>query len=107
MLPVNDGVFTMEGLLNGDQVLDLPGRIRVDVPIRKALWPPNGPSIIVFLICYCGEQVQLTRAVADSYQDTLENEIAKHLTLRENRRGRLVLCPFPYPLLQQMIDGHI
>jgi hypothetical protein len=91
VLPVNDDVFMMEGLLNGDQVLDfcrglVPGRIRVDVPIWKVLLPPNGSSIIVFLICYCGEHA-LTRAVADSYRDTLETEIAKHLTLIENRRG--------------------
>jgi hypothetical protein len=112
VLPVNDGAFTTEGLLNGDQVLDfckglVPGSIRVEVPIRKVLSPPNGPEMIVFLICYCGEQVQLTRAVADSYRDTLEIEISKHLTLRESRRGRLVSRPFPYPLLQQLIDEHI
>jgi hypothetical protein len=108
--PVNDGVFTTEGLLHGDQLLDflqgliVPDSVRVDVPIRKVLSPPDGPEMIVFLICYCGEQVQLTRAAADSYRDTLETEISKHLTLREKRRGRLVSRPFPYPLLQQLID---
>jgi hypothetical protein len=62
--------------------------------------------MIVFLICYCGEQLQLTRAAADSYRDTLEAKISKHVTLRENRKGRLVSRPFPYPLLQQLIAGH-
>ena len=84
----------------------MPDSIRVEVPIRRVLSPPGGLEMIVFLICYCGEQLQLTRAEADSYRDTLEAKISQHVTLRENRKGRLVSRPFPYPLLQQLIAGH-
>lgn len=100
----------MKGLVHGNQVLNfckqlVPDSIRVEVPIRRVHSPPGGPEMIVFLICYCGEQLQLTRAAADSYRDTLEAKISKHVTLRENRKGRLVSRPFPYPLLQQLIAG--
>ena len=108
VLPINKGEFTTEGLVHGDQVLYfcrrlVPDSIRVEVPIRRVFTAPAGAEMVVFLICYCGEQMQLTRATADSYRDILEAEISKHVTLRENRKGRLVSRPFPYPLLQQVI----
>ena len=62
--------------------------------------------MIVFFIVYCGESQQLTRAMADSYRDRLEYELSKHLELRENRKGRMVSRPFPYPLLQELIDKY-
>jgi hypothetical protein len=111
ILPISEGAFTTKGLVHGDQVLNfckglVPDGIRVEVPIRRVLSPPGGLEMIVFLICYCGEQLQLTRAAADSYRDTLEAKISQHVTLRENRKGRLVSRPFPYPLLHQLIAGH-
>ena len=100
--------------MDGDIVLEfvrdlVPSSIRVEVPIRNVLSSSETggcPEMIVFLIVYCGEKRPLTRVLADSYRDKLEFEIAKYLRLRENRKGRLVSRPFPYPLLQQLIDKH-
>jgi hypothetical protein len=108
----NEGMFTRDGLIDGDEVLDfvrerVSSSIRVEIPIRQVLSPletRGGPEMIVFLIVYCGERQQLTRAMADSYRDRLEYELSKHLELRENRKGRMVSRPFPYPLLQELID---
>lgn len=106
---VGEGTFTArEGLLNFVREL-VPSSIRVEVPIRKVLTPFKtgaGPEMIVYLIVYCGERRQLTRTLADSYRDTLESEISRHLEVRENRKGRLVSRPFPYALLQELIDKH-
>jgi hypothetical protein len=111
ILPVNEGAFTTTGLVHGNQVLDfckglVPDSIRVEVPIQCVLSPPGGLEMIVFLICYCGEHLQLTRTAADSYRDTLEAVISKHVMLKENRKGWPVSCPFPHLLLQQLIAKH-
>lgn len=117
-MPSNDergGIFSREGLMEGDQVLEfvrkiVPNSIRVEVPIRQVLTSSEtggGPEMIVLLIVYCGERKELTRAEADSYRDKVETEISQHLELRENRKGRLVSRPFPYPLLQELIDKHV
>ena len=111
----NEGMFTKEGIIRGDEVLEfvralVPSGIRVEIPIRQVLSSSensSAPDMIVFLIVYCGERKQLTRSEADSYRNTLETEISKYLELRENRRGRLVSRPFPYQLLQELIDNHI
>lgn len=110
----HDGLFTRRGLNSGNDVLDfvrefVPNEIHVEVPIRQVLSSSEtggGPEMIVFLIVYCGEGTELTRSVADAFRDKLETEISKHLLLRENRRGRLVSKPFPYSLLQELIDKH-
>ena len=110
LLPEDDRAFSRAGLVHGDQVREfieevVPSSIRVEVPMRDVLSTPEG-DMIVFLIVYCGERVQLTRVQADSYRDMLETEISKHLRLRENRKGRLVSRPFPYPLLRALTDEH-
>jgi len=111
----SDGNFSRKGLVDGDEVLQfvrnlVPSSIRVEVPIRQVLpsseTDVGGQEMVVFLIIYCGERKQLTRSEADAYRDKLETEISKHMQLRDNRRGRLVSRPFPYPLLQELIDKH-
>lgn len=105
-----DTRFTNDGLLHGDDILDfcqdlVPSGIRVDVPIRKVL--ETSPRLIVFLICYCGEQAPLTREHADAIRETLETQlVVMGVKLRENRMGRLVSRPFPYSLLPPLIEKH-
>lgn len=111
----SEGIFTRDGLIKGDEVLDfvkqlVPAGIRTEIPIRQVLSPlktRGGPEMIIFFIVYCGESQQLTRAMADSYRDRLEYELSKHLELRENRKGRMVSRPFPYPLLQELLNKYI
>jgi hypothetical protein len=81
----------------------VPDSIHVEVPMRRVLPTGWSGNVCFPYLLYCGEQLQLTRAAAEAYQDTLEAHISKFVTLRENRKGRLVACPFPYPLLQQII----
>jgi hypothetical protein len=115
------GKFTRDGLMEGDDILEIARRIvpegvRVDVPIRRLLSPgelghdtesTKEDVVLVFLIVYCGESVPLTRSSADSFRASLESEIEQFVPLRANRAGRLVSRPFPYSLLQQLIDEHV
>lgn len=111
----SDGSFSREGIVNGNDVVEfarkiVPSGIRVEVPIRQVLSSSEtngGPEMIVFLIVYCGESIELTRSMADVYREKLETEISTHLELRENRRGRLVSRPFSYSMLPELIESTI
>ncbi|KAL7528383.1 hypothetical protein ACHAWF_002543 [Thalassiosira exigua] len=85
----------------------VPVGIRVEVPARQILdvEEPDGSSrrIAVFLVVYCGERHHVARDAADEWREKVEQEVAKRVPLRENRRGRTVSRPFPYPALHPEI----
>ena len=79
--------------------------MRVEVPARQIVEvkcdSTEGGSyrVAVFLVAYCGERLPVTRESADRWREKAEEEVSRHVPLRENRRGRTVSRPFPYPAL--------
>ncbi len=106
--------FSSTDLSNGEAICSIiqsvvPMGIRVEVPERKMLLREITGydfDMIIFLVVYCGESKLLTRDEADGYRHDVECEVSKYIPLRENRLGRLVSRPFPYYLLQSIIDDH-
>mmetsp|Transcript_13835 Transcript_13835/g.16808 ORF Transcript_13835/g.16808 Transcript_13835/m.16808 type:complete len:420 (-) Transcript_13835:226-1485(-) len=87
----------------------VPEGIRVEVPERCILLKEKTGyefNMVTYLVVYSGEGVVLRRDQADKYRHAAELEVEKHIILRENRRGRLVSRPFPYYLLQSIIEDH-
>lgn len=92
----------------------LPKGIRVEVPVRDIIETDkigalnddhdNLVEMAVFTIVYCGEAKALTRQNANMYREIAEMEILNIAPLRENRRGRPVSKPFPYHLLESLLD---
>lgn len=88
----------------------VPKGIRVEIPERRILMKDRtgyDSNMALYLIVYCAEGKALQRHEADAYREEVEIAVEKHIPLRENRRGRLVSRPFPYYLLQSIIDDHI
>jgi hypothetical protein len=92
----------------------VPDGVRVEVPVRVVLDPMESrkptndnddydSSMAVYLVVYCGEQKAITRVNADGYRAMAEEAVSNHLPLRQNRVGRMVSRPFPYPLLDSLI----
>jgi hypothetical protein len=103
--------YSLERILEGDAVrsiiqdLCVPDGVRVEVPARQIVEvrgdSPEGGfyRVAVFLVAYCGERHPVTRESADRWREKAEEEVSRHVPLRENRRGRTVSRPFPYPAL--------
>jgi len=108
-------VCSLDQILGGDAIEEIirascvPDGIRVEVPARQILeiHESHGTSrIAVFLVVYCGERYPVTREDADRWRQVAEREVEKYVPLRENRRGRTVSRPFPYPALHPEIKYH-
>jgi hypothetical protein len=104
----NDDV--VDGILEGDVVRSIiqercvPDGVRVEIPARQIVdacddGPGSYQRVAVFLVAYCGEGHHVTRTLANGWRERAELEVSRHVRLRENRRGRLVSRPFPYPAL--------
>lgn len=114
----DDGTSTicsLDQILTGDSIQSIiqdgcvPNGIRVEVPARQILeiHESHGTSrIAVFLVVYCSERYPVTRQMADQWREAAESEVSKYIPLRENRRGRTVSHPFPYPALHPEIKYH-
>ncbi|KAL7527577.1 hypothetical protein ACHAXR_002021, partial [Thalassiosira sp. AJA248-18] len=114
----NDGASTicsLDQILAGDAIANIiqdhcvPDGVRVEVPARQVLeiHETHGSSrIAVFLVVYCSERFPVTRTMADQWRELAESEVSKYIPLRENRRGRTVSHPFPYPALHPEIKYH-
>ena len=61
-------------------------------------------QIAVFMIVYHGVSLPLSRELANECRRRVEEEMALLVKLRDNRKGRMVSKPFPYPLLQTIIE---
>ena len=115
MSTANTSPYTMRDIIEGNAIKEiiqtiLPQGIMVDVPERIYLTKDDTGyefDMVTYLIVYCGESKVLRREEADGYRNATECEVEKYVPLRENRRGRLVSRPFPYYLLQSIIDEHI
>lgn len=117
VIPDDDGASTICGLdqiLTGDAIENciqqcVPDGVRVEVPARQVLeiHESHGTArVAVFLVVYCSERFPVTRAMADQWREMAETEVEKYIPLRENRRGRTVSKPFPYPALYPEIKYH-
>jgi len=118
MVPNDDGVSSscsLDQILSGDAIESIiqnivPDGIRVEIPARKILSIPTehgeDECIAVFLVVYCSEKAPLTRDMADEWRANTENEVSKYIPLRQNRKGRTVSRPFPYPALHPEIKYH-
>jgi len=118
VVPDDDGasaVCSLDQILAGDAIESIlqsacvPEGIRVEVPARQVLeiHEEHGSSrIAVFLVVYRGERAPVTWQMADDWREKAERKIAKYVPLRENRRGRTVSRPFPYPALFPEIKYH-
>lgn len=111
----NDNEDDHDQMVFGDTIKNIiqsncvPAGIRVEVPARQVLEinESHGPSrVAVFLVAYCSEGHHLTRTMADQWRELAESEVSKYIPLRENRRGRTVSRPFPYPALHPEIKYH-
>eukprot|EP00551_Chaetoceros_affinis_P012279 CAMPEP_0203668772 /NCGR_PEP_ID=MMETSP0090-20130426/5322_1 /ASSEMBLY_ACC=CAM_ASM_001088 /TAXON_ID=426623 /ORGANISM="Chaetoceros affinis, Strain CCMP159" /LENGTH=460 /DNA_ID=CAMNT_0050533301 /DNA_START=59 /DNA_END=1441 /DNA_ORIENTATION=- len=106
--------YSAREIIDGDAIKDIiesiiPQGIVVDVPERRFLTKDETGydfDMVIYLVVYCGQSKVLRRDEADEYRHATECEVEKHVPLRENRRGRLVSRPFPYYLLQSIIDDH-
>ncbi|KAL3769452.1 hypothetical protein ACHAWU_008861 [Discostella pseudostelligera] len=111
----NENEAAIDQMVVGDAIKDIiqsncvPAGIRVEVPARQILEinEAHGSSrVAVFLVAYCSEGYHLTRTMADQWRELAESEVSKYVPLRENRRGRTVSHPFPYPALHPEIKYH-
>jgi hypothetical protein len=107
---VDDSSVTLNDFMEGNAVERIiqeivPDGVRVEAPMRVLLdsMGSDNSSVAVYLIVYCGEQNPITRANADGYRAMAEEAVSNHLPLRQNRVGRMVSRPFPYPLLDSLI----
>lgn len=97
-------------VVNGVSIIDIiqeivPEGIRVEVPDKRILrQEDSGLIFIIFFIVYCGEYRALRRSEADGFRRDIETEVEKHVTLRENRKGKLVSKPFPYAVLDSIVE---
>ena len=124
-------ICNLDQILAGDVVRDIiqgavPDGIRVEVPARQILRVGSGSvtndggskgknnnnkhdidrttvRVAVFLVVYRGERRHVTRGEADRWRAAAEEAVDRVVPLRENRRGRLVSKPFPYPALHPEI----
>ena len=112
----NPGIIcSMDQILAGDAIEMIiqgivPDGVRVEVPARQVLELREAEGslqkVAVFLIVYCSERYPVTRVQADGWRELAEVEVEKYVPLRENRRGRTVSHPFPYPSLHPEIKYH-
>lgn len=107
-------ICSLDQIIAGDAIENIiqtivPDGVRVEVPARKILevQETHGKDrIAVFLIVYCSERYPVTRTLADEWRAKAENEVGKVIPLRQNRVGRTVSHPFPYPALHPEIKYH-
>lgn len=106
------GIYSLNEIVEGDAIQHIiqnhivPTGVRVEVPARQIVdvnesQDRNGVSyrVCVFLVAYCGEKYPITRQMANTWRIQTEDKVAKYIPLRENRKGRTVSRPFPYPAL--------
>lgn len=114
VIPDDNGeseVCFIDQVLTGDAIENIiqtvvPDGVRVEVPARTILdyhETHEGNRIAVFLIVYCSERYPVTRSMADEWRANAELEVGKVIPLRQNRAGRTVSHPFPYPALHPEI----
>lgn len=106
--------YSLKDFTDGNAIHEIikkitPDGIYVEVPERRILMKDETGydfDMALFLVVYCGESKVLKRDQADGFRHDAECAIEQYIPLRENRRGRLVSRPFPYYLLQSIINDH-
>ena len=106
--------YSTEELINGNLIPEMvqqvvaqfPG-IRAETPLRDLITTArSGRPLLVFLIVYAGEAKPLTRSEADRIRETLEQTAMDALGLNIAKKDRMVSKPFPYPLLNTLIEEY-
>lgn len=108
--------YTEEDLLNDDIVLELARKVAsegvsVELPAKAKIMPQPGKNtttngLLVFLLVYGGERRPLTRTEADHIRATLEDAAMAELQFPLAKRGRMVSKPFPFTVLDQLLNEH-
>jgi len=112
----------IKDLINGDLILDLmrrnkivPQGIRAEIATRAAVpvalsndYRDQGKpgQFLVYLMVYRGESQPLTREIANQIRADLEDMVDQHLKVTLRKRGYTVSRPFPYRLLQTLLEDH-
>ena len=103
---------SIQDIIHGDAVQEIiqsivPDGIRVEIPTRSILDKIDTgyeTDMAVFMVVYCGENKAMRRDEADKYRALTELTMEAYVPLRENRKGRLVSKPFPYYLLDYVVE---
>jgi hypothetical protein len=104
--------FSREDLEIGDvipklvqEVVSEYSGIEAEVPLRETYVTKKlAKDQIVFLVVYKGATSPLTRRVADEIRCRLEALAVERIGLRLAKAGRMVSKPFPYPLLDCLVE---
>lgn len=110
-----NGLFSRYDVENGDiiprlvqeVVCEYPG-IDAKVPLRETYETKKlEKTQVVFLVVYKGAASPLTRLAADEIRACLESITVKRIGLRIAKAGRIVSKPFPYPLLDHLVEDFL
>jgi Domain of unknown function (DUF2431) len=109
--------FTNEHIIYGDTIHTLASAMLPDgidcllpmqnvVPVSPLLSASQQWPLLVFLVVYTGKQIPLSRNSANNYrielEDAVEELLGEGIIFRKG--DRMVSNPFPYHLLQTLID---
>ena len=105
-------ICSIQDIIHGDAIQEIiqsivPDGIRVEIPTRSILDKIDTgyeTDMAVFMVVYCGENKAMRRDEADKYRALTELTMEAYVPLRENRKGRLVSKPFPYYLLDYVVE---
>ena len=83
-----------------------PAGVQCEVPLRSVVLPKKKAfPLLVFLVVYrSGVQRPLTRSMADAIRNELEEAATARFGLELAKRDRMVSKPFPYPILDTLIE---
>eukprot|EP00586_Coscinodiscus_wailesii_P012218 CAMPEP_0172500782 /NCGR_PEP_ID=MMETSP1066-20121228/142989_1 /TAXON_ID=671091 /ORGANISM="Coscinodiscus wailesii, Strain CCMP2513" /LENGTH=338 /DNA_ID=CAMNT_0013275215 /DNA_START=233 /DNA_END=1249 /DNA_ORIENTATION=+ len=102
ILPQFDFTWDVEGIVRRV----VPEGIRVEVPLRDRFITEEG-IVEAYFVVYCGERLPLTRVDVESYREDLGVEVEKIVRLRRGRRGGAVSRPFPYSVMERLLEKHL
>lgn len=105
--------WTRQELVEGDAILHAAQElvkgtgIRASVPMRDIVTASRDDyPLLVFLLVYSGESQPLTRALADTIRAEVEFMVTGEC-LQVAKANKMVSKPFPYPILDALIEERI
>lgn len=104
--------FTRQSLVVGNVIPALveqvvPEGLCVEVPLRDVVHRKQSDvPLLIFLVAYAGESKPLTRECADEIRAKVEELVGRETGLEIAKAGRMVSKPFPYLLLEDLLDEY-
>lgn len=105
--------FSREQLVSREStIFDLcqsvvPSGIGFEIPCRQVgVSTALSSLLLILLIVYRGDAVPLTRSLANELRFQLETAVEEQLGLQVYKPNRLVSKPFPYALLDQVVEEY-